>query len=74
MKVFYYILIICYICLFCKSLSFKNKQREDRSEENIKYTAFAIAKNYLFSFTPYKKSQVALATREKESNGNLKWN
>jgi hypothetical protein len=69
MKVLYYILIFSSILLACKSLSFRNKL-DARSEENMKLTAFTIAKNYLLSFTPYKKSNVALASREKESNSN----
>ncbi len=69
MKVLYFILIFFLILLACKSLSIRDKL-DLRTEENMKLTAFTIAKNYLLSFTPYKKSNVALANREKESNSN----
>ncbi len=68
MKVFYFILILISILLSCRNFSIRNKL-DTRTEENMKLTAFTIAKNYLVSFTPYKKSQVAFVSREKESNG-----
>ncbi len=47
------------------------KLGKERTDENMKLIAFDMAKNYLISFTPYKKSQVALVSRDKPSNRNI---
>jgi hypothetical protein len=40
----------------------------NRSEESMKEVAFEIARQYLISFTPYKKSQIALVVHDKGTN------
>lgn len=46
----------------------------NRSEENMKEVAFEIAREYLISFTPYKKSQIALVVHDKGTNRKIKYN
>jgi hypothetical protein len=51
-----------------------SKNMINRSEENMKEVAFEIAREYLISFTPYKKSQIALVVHDKGTNRKIKYN
>ena len=46
-----------------------NKNVLDRSDKNMKEIAFEVARQYLLSFTPYKKSQIALVLHDKGTTG-----
>jgi hypothetical protein len=43
----------------------------NRSEESMKEVAFEIARQYLISFTPYKKSQIALVVHDRGTNSKI---
>ena len=57
----------------CENFSLKKSMvisTANRTEENMKLVAFELARNYLESFTNYKKSQVALVLHDEANNEN----
>ena len=61
-------LIIVNNSLFCVRL---REGLIDKDEERIKGIAFEIAKQYKKSFTPYKKNQISLGSRDKGTKGKI---